>query len=305
LYHGIVEHHRRAPVEHRFQYRLGLFYIDLDDLPSMENFMFGQQWYKPFRFCRSDYHRSEDGGLKNTVLETISLRTGRKMKGDERVMLLTQTRVLNFVFNPVSFYYVFDQDGKWIAVMAEINNTPWKERFSYIFLVEDGPYDTDITEVMDESSQDDLSELKGGVVDSRFQKEFHVSPFMQMDQEYHWNLHEPKQSLSIHMDNTDDENGHIFMADLQMQRKEFRAMSLLWLFICIPLAPMKTVLAIYWNALMLKLKGVPYVNYPGPVHSYERYVSKLKDHSQKDISLGTSLKSSSMTSFNYSESTCP
>ena len=38
-------------------------------------------------------------------------------------MLLTNLRVLGYVFNPVSFYYCYRGDGSLGCIVAEVNNT--------------------------------------------------------------------------------------------------------------------------------------------------------------------------------------
>ena len=59
-----------------------------------------------------------DGGpVKQEVL---------RLAGDpriERVLCLTQLRVLGYVFNPVSFYWCYRGDGTLSCVVAELNNT--------------------------------------------------------------------------------------------------------------------------------------------------------------------------------------
>ena len=47
--------------------------------------------------------------------------------------LLTMPRIAGLVFNPVSFYYAFEPDGETLAgVLAEVTNTPWGERHTYL-----------------------------------------------------------------------------------------------------------------------------------------------------------------------------
>ena len=58
-------------------------------------------------------------------------KTVKDFKGPIR--LLTHLRYFGHCFNPVSFYYCFnDSDEKVEAIMAEVTNTPWKERYAYV-----------------------------------------------------------------------------------------------------------------------------------------------------------------------------
>ena len=52
------------------------------------------------------------------------------------IRLLTHLRFFGYSFNPVSFYYVFDAtDSRVETIVAEITNTPWKERHAYVLPV--------------------------------------------------------------------------------------------------------------------------------------------------------------------------
>jgi DUF1365 family protein len=67
--------------------------------------------------------------LKENVLNTLEGLTGERPGG--RVMLLTQLRYFGFHFNPVNFYYCYDEKGTLRWVLAEVRNTPWNERHYY------------------------------------------------------------------------------------------------------------------------------------------------------------------------------
>ena len=70
-------------------------------------------------------------GVEWILRNTIFKRTGTKPKGPIR--LLTHLRYFGYCFNPVSFYYCFDKDDDKVEyILAEVTNTPWKERFSYV-----------------------------------------------------------------------------------------------------------------------------------------------------------------------------
>ena len=84
------------------------------------------------------------------MLDLLEARTGRRPDGPVR--LLTQLRHWGIAFNPVSFYYCFEPGGERVeAVVAEVTNTPWGERHTYV-LERDG---------------------EGSVLTERMAKEFH------------------------------------------------------------------------------------------------------------------------------------
>lgn len=129
IYTGRVRHRRFRPVPHQFRYCLFMMYLDLDELPEL--FRGARLWSFERRnlawFRRGDYFGDPALPLKQAVLQLVSEKTGRRPEGPVR--LLTHLRYFGYCFNPVSFYYCFDRDGKTLgAIVAEINNTPWNER---------------------------------------------------------------------------------------------------------------------------------------------------------------------------------
>ena len=114
-------------------------------------------------------------------------RAGFRPAGPIRV--LTHLRYFGYVFNPVSFYYCFEPDGKNIvAIVAEVNNTPWGERHCY---------------VLNARSRANPEESWRWYLCFGFQaaKAMHVSPFMPMDMRYDWRVGQPRDALNLHMSN--------------------------------------------------------------------------------------------------------
>jgi DUF1365 family protein len=137
LYTGRLRHRRYEPAPHAFGYRTTLLWLDLAEL----DVVFRGRWLwsarRPAlaRFRRSDYLGGNDGQpLDAAVRERVAAETGRRPTGPIR--LLTQLRMLGLAFNPVSFYYCYDAaDTQVEAIVAEITNTPWKERHAYVLRV--------------------------------------------------------------------------------------------------------------------------------------------------------------------------
>ena len=98
-----------------------MLYLDLDELPGLG--------LRSFR--RSDYLGDPSRDLATEVRDRVEAALGFRPAGPVR--LLTHVRSLGYVFNPVSFYYCFDEGGERLrAVVAEITNTPWGERHAYV-----------------------------------------------------------------------------------------------------------------------------------------------------------------------------
>ena len=243
IYEGRVSHTRTQPVTHQFSYRLFMMYLDLDELPVL----FWKRWFWSdsrlalARFRRSDHLGPDDMPLADAVRLLVETETGMRPTGPIR--LLTNLSYFGYCFNPVSFYYCFHEDGETVEfIVAEVNNTPWGERDTY---------------VMDCRSGDVASSW-------RFQpkKKMHVSPFMPMDLEYNWVLSLPTDRLSVFMANSKD-GKRIFDATLNLNRTPISGRSLASVLARFPFMTAKTVVAIYWEALRLWIKRCPFYAHPG------------------------------------------
>ena len=244
IYEGRVKHTRRNPASHQFSYRLFMMYLDLDELPTLfENrWLWSASRAALARFRRSDHLGDKNQPLADTVRLLVEEETGTRPRGPIR--LLTNLSYYGYCFNPVSFYYCFANDGETVEfIVAEVNNTPWGERDTY---------------VMDCRSD--------SAVDSswRFQprKKMHVSPFMPMELEYNWVLSAPADRLSMFMANS--KNGRRFFdATLTLDRTPISGRSLAGLLFRFPFMTARITCAIYWQALRLWLKRCPVYKHPG------------------------------------------
>jgi len=191
-------------------------------------------------FKRTDYHRPEIESLQDAVRDTMTRQLGEKMSG--KVSILTHLRTFGYCFNPVTFYYLWGDDlTSPVAIMTEITNTPWGERYAKCFRWKD----TD----MNEKSEYD------------FRKEFHVSPFIGMDVDYDWRFQNPQETVKIDM-YLRQNNKSFFSAHLHLKQKAISFKNLSMAIIRFPFMTLKVTAAIYWNALLLKLKGCPFYSHP-------------------------------------------
>jgi len=223
-----------------------MVYLDLAELDSV----FSGRWFwsvhRPAlaRFRRKDHLGDPAIPLDEAVRNLVAETTGSRPSGPIR--LLTQLSYLGYCFNPVSFYYCFDDAGEHVeTIVAEVNNTPWGERHCYV-LGEGGN--------------------RGSIDRKHFQpvKEFHVSPFMPMDVNYDWRFSAPSERLSVHMRNSKDTEV-VFDATLALERAEITGPALASALLRFPAMPLKIIGGIYWEALRLWLKRVPVYDHPANV----------------------------------------
>lgn len=247
LFEGWLRHRRMSPTRHDFTMPLFMVYLDLAEInqffrPFRNGMLWSQDQPAIARFCREDYladsRGDTSGPLDVAVRDRISAATGRTPRGPIR--LLTHLRYLGHIFNPVSFYYCFDEaDTAVETIVAEITNTPWKDRHAYVL----------------HDRQTHTSHRY------QFDKCFHVSPFMPMDLKYDWTFTPPPrvsgERLDVHM-NLDNAHGEqVFDATLRMVRHEATPANMrrmLWTF---PLMTTRVVARIHTEALRLWLKRVP------------------------------------------------
>lgn len=132
LYFGWVKHRRFTPVEHAFRYRLFLVGLDLTDLPNAFPGSWTWSAIRPAiaRFRRSDHLGDPQQPLAESVRDMVAA-TGRP-RPTGKILLLTHLRYWGLVFNPVSFYFCLDSAGRWETMVAEVSNTPWGQVHCYV-----------------------------------------------------------------------------------------------------------------------------------------------------------------------------
>jgi uncharacterized protein len=264
LYVGNVRHRRFSPKPHAFTYPLFMTLLDLDELPHV----FKGRWLWSIGrpnlawFRRKDYFDGGTEPLAEAVRAFVKERTGKVLVGPIR--LLTHLRFFGYCFNPISLYFCYGADASRVeAIIAEVTNTPWNERHRY---------------VLDTPTTDSAADPGGRKLHYRFAKSLHVSPFLDMDYAYDLRLNEPDRTLAVHLENWstsgvsggsgdvdgNSKNGKVLDATLTMERKPLTGANLAGVLLRFPFITGRIVAAIYWQAVKLWWKGIPYVPHAEP-----------------------------------------
>ena len=227
LYLGTVMHARRSPRDHVFRYPVYMAFVDLDELPALDRRLPFFGWN---RRALTSFHDADHIDVRATLAEH-----GVELRDRGRIQVLTNLRVLGYVFNPVSFWWCRHGDGSLACIVAEVNNT-FGERHAYVL------------------HPAAATEANGRVV-FESEKHLHVSPFMPMDQTYTWWFSEPGPKLSVRMD-VHEPGSRDFHATLTARRVPLTARSLRGVLVRYPLMPATVTLRIHLQAARLWLKRV-------------------------------------------------
>lgn len=247
IYQGHIRHRRRAPAR-AFTFPLFMMYLDLaevDTVLSMSR-LWGRSRLCPARFQREDYLGPNDIPLDEAVRRRVHEAIGRRPVGPVR--MLTHLRYFGYVFNPVTFYYCFDETDRITAITAEITNTPWGERHTYVL-----------------DAERRHASVSSRPMRWRFGKEFHVSPFLPLGLEYDWTFTTPEEALLVHMNVRDHRNDSpkVFDATLTLDRQALTPSRLRWLLIRYPAMTAQVILKIHVEALGLWLRRATVFPHPG------------------------------------------
>ncbi len=242
LYHSIVRHIRHRPMRHRFSYSVFSCLFDLETLPDLDlNLrLFSYNRFGLFSFHDRD-HGPRDGSPLRPWIENLAQRAGIEQPLG-RIDLLCFPRILGFVFNPLSVYWVRDNLGKLCAIIYEVKNT-FGDQHCYVHRVSDNG---------------------AGPLTHERAKDFFVSPFIDMTALYRFRVRVPDQQLSILIREFDANGCDLLTASMVGTREPLSDSALFRAFFRYPLMTIKVVAGIHYEALRLLFKGAKLRTRPAP-----------------------------------------
>lgn len=233
LYIGHTTHSRLGPRPHRFSYSLFQLLIDVDRVDEAVHGLRALRHGRIglFSFDERD-HGARDGTSLRTWAEAKLAEAGLSVSA-ARIRLLSFPRVLGFVFNPISIFFVEAEDGRLEAVIYEVNNT-FGQTHAYV---------TPAAGAACERQEAD--------------KKLYVSPFYRVEGAYRFRLTPPSETFDLAIAKTVKDRPD-FTATLHAKRRDLTDTALMKLFFAMPLMTLGVVAAIHWQALILWLKGAPF-----------------------------------------------
>jgi hypothetical protein len=236
LYIGEVIHQRFAPRPHRLSYHIFQMLIDLNRVPQTRTLSHNR--FNLFSFYDRDHGPVQEDTAGSLYDRMAGMLREKGLYTDvDRIWLLTMPRVLGFVFNPISLYFLQSLNGQLKAVIYEVNNT-FGDRHSYVL-----PVTTDTRHIRQHSD-----------------KRLHVSPFMDTrDMAYDFDLTAPGETFALKIrlrHHAPEGVRDMLFAGFTARRTPITDTALWKLFWTMPLMTLKVVAGIHWEALKIVLKGI-------------------------------------------------
>lgn len=236
-----VAHARYRPKRNAFHYRVYYLYLALDELSRARTRLLSIN--RPNLFSMYEKDHGTGGATNCEAWIRDVLHQWNITKADGRIRLLTMPRLFCYAFNPVSFWFCFDQNDQLRCVLSEVNNT-FGDRHCYL------------------SFHDDQSPITGeDWLTSR--KIFHVSPFIPIVGDYHFRFMIDNQRVGVWINHHDDD-GLLLTTSLIGKPQKLSDRALLYYCLRYPLVTLKVITLIHYQAVRLMIKGIRYIRRPQP-----------------------------------------
>ena len=235
IYTGNVIHKRFKPKVHFFKYKVFSILLDISEIDVLNKYLkiFSYNKFNIMSFYDSDHGPRDGTSIKEWVIK--NLKENQIDTEDINIKLLCYPRILGYVFNPLSVFFIYNKNSELISIFYEVKNT-FGEQHTYIFKIEE----------------------KENLIKHTCKKKFHVSPFIEMNCIYFFKTLKPSEKISVIIDQYDD-NGKLLYASQDGNRIQLNNKNLVLSYIKHPLMTFKIIAAIHFEAFKLWLKGIKFI----------------------------------------------
>jgi DUF1365 family protein len=233
LLEGTVQHRRSQATTYALEHAVYYFALDLDELDEVTRRVPLVRRNRRGVVSFRDADHLPDGARNIATDVRAHLRSHGLQPDDWRITLVTNLRVLGYVFNPASFYLCRDGSGRLQVVIVEVHNTHG-QRHLYTLL----PAGT-----------------AGGPFSASMDKAFYVSPFIGSGGRYQVTVRDEPAGLAIGI-NLRQDGALVLATSLVLARRPLSMRSLVWMLVRHPFITHGTIAMIHWHALRLFRRGV-------------------------------------------------
>lgn len=246
---GEIRHRRFMPKNHEFDNQLQYLWLDADHLTDIcaQSRLWSFKTFNLLSINPADLLGQGRVPLRDAISAQVQQQLGKIVLASDQIRLLTLPHSLGFGFNSVSFYFVFGA-AQPLFILSEITNTPWNERHTYVF-------------DCDSVRQYDANGIAKNTYTFEFDKQFHVSPFMPMQVQYRWHFKVDADDFVIFMQMQQQEK-QLFDARIRFALHALTPAQQSLLALTHPLQGVKMLSGIYWQALRLAAKKIPFYRHP-------------------------------------------
>ena len=234
IYNGTVIHKRFKPKLHFFKYKVFSLLIDLTELNILDKNIsfFSYNKFNLISFFDKDHGERDGTSLVEWVRK--NLKDNKIEYENIKIKLLCYPRILGYVFNPLSVFFIYNNKDELISILYEVKNT-FGEQHTYIFKIENE-----------------------NLLQHNCEKRFHVSPFIEMNCNYFFRILKPSQKISVIIDQY-QLNEKILYASQDGIRTDLTSLELIKSYLKHPLMTLKIISAIHFEAFKLWIKGIKFV----------------------------------------------
>ena len=236
LYTGKVTHARITPRRHTLAYRIFMVRLNLTR-PERTSGLFSLNRFNLFSVFERDHGDGSATPLREQVAAKLAQAGLERAAGD--IEMLVMPRILGRAFNPLTVYFCHDAAGRLGAILYEVNNT-FGERHNYMIAA---------------------GAVADGAVSQITPKRFHVSPFMDMDLDYRFDVTPPQETVAIRI-LVSGKDGPVLTAAFTGVGRPMTGAALILAWLTHPWQSLGVLAAIHWEAVKIVLKGIGYRHKP-------------------------------------------